>query len=262
MLLISCYSHHVVHQVNKNAFRCAFYEIPAAKYDYDNLPHGALSLDDSDIRVHHGTLCIDFDPRLAKMGSFKTSHPGKVQLDANFEVRPFTNGTVCVKQMYERKDTGSGAISRLKGSSEYNAVLVKCNCIKWASILMDLTYQYIAREVKKNKGGEPPYPIPTLRFTRVMIAIVHDLPQSKVFLVEEWIDTDDGDHQFIKYLNNRAPYISDSVSQAPKTQQITDFLIFAQHIQWQKSRYLAFTSDFQGAGELLTDPQITSNPYV
>jgi alpha-kinase family protein len=262
MLLILCYSHHVVHQVNKNAFHCAFYEIPATKYDYNNLPHGVLSLDDLDIRVHHGTLCIDFDPRLAKMGSFKASHPEKVQLDADFEVWPFTNGTVCVKQMYKWKDTGSGAISQLKGSSKYNAVLVKCNCIKWASILMDLTYQYIAHEVKKNKGGELPYPILTLQFMRVMIAIMHDLPQLKVFLVEEWIDTDNSDHQFIKYLNNRTPYISNSVSQAPKTQQITDFLIFAQHIQWQKSRYLAFTSDFQGAGELLTNPQITLNLYI
>jgi alpha-kinase family protein len=144
---------------------------------------------------------------------------------------------------------------------QVQCILVKCNCVKWASILMDLTYQYIAREVKEK--GEPPYPIPLLCFTRVMVAIVQDLPSSKVFLVEEWISTDDGDHQFIKYLNNRVPHhISNSVSQSPKAQQITNFLIFAQHVQWRKSQYQAFTSDYQGAGQLLTDPQITSNPYV
>jgi alpha-kinase family protein len=195
------------------------------------------------------------------MGAFKTSHPGKVQLDNNFELLPFTNRTVCVKQLYERKGDGNGAISRPKGHLEYNALLVECNCIRWASILMDLTYQFIAREVRTR--GEPPYPIPTLRFTRVMVALVQDLPVSKAFLVEEWIDTDDGDNQFIKYLNNRVPhYISDSAPQARKAREITDFLIFAQHVQWQKSQYLAFASDYQGAGELLTDPQITSNPYV
>jgi hypothetical protein len=198
------------------------------------------------------------------MGSFKTSHPGKVHLANNSELVPFTSSTVCVKQMYERKgpgNSGNGAISRLKGHLELEALLVECNCLRWASILMDLTYQFVAREVKTR--GEPPHPIPTLHFTRVMIALVRDLPTSKAFLVEEWINTDDGDHRFVKYLNNRVPHhISDSVTQTPKAWEITNFLIFAQHVQWKKSQYLAFTSDYQGAGDFLTDPQVTSNPYV
>ncbi len=98
---------------------------------------------------------------------------------------------------------------------------------------------------------------------RVMIALVNDLPTPKAFLVEEWINTDDSNHQFIKYLNNWVPHhISDSVPQTPKAREITDFLIFAQHVQWKKSGNLAFTADYQGAGDLLTDPQIMSNPYV
>lgn len=238
-----------------------FYEIPAATYHPDQLPSKALTLHDSDITIHHGTLSVDFAPGLMRMGSFKTSHPGKVQLK-DPERLPFTNSTVCVKQMYERRgNSGNGAISRLKGHLELNALLVECNCLRWASILLDLTYQFIAREVKTR--GQPPYPIPMLQYTRVMIAIVQDLPTSKAFLVEEWINTDDSDHQFIKYLNNRVPHhTSDLVPQAPKVQEITDFLVFAQHVQWQKSRYLAFTSDYQGAGDLLTDPQVMSNPYV
>jgi hypothetical protein len=122
---------------------------------------------------------------------------------------------------------------------------------------MDLIYQFVACEVKTK--GESPYPIPELRFMRVMIALVHNLPTPKAFLIEEWINMDNGDHRFIKYLNNRVPHHI-SVPQAPKAQEITDFLIFAQHVQWKKSQYLAFTSDYQGAGTLLTDPQITSNP--
>lgn len=221
-----------------------------------------LTLNDPDIKVHQGSLSVDLAPGLMRMGSFKTSHPGKLQLvDDNSEL-PFTNGTVCVKQMYERKqNSGNGAISRLKGHLELNALLIECNCLKWASILMDLTYQFIAREVKTR--GQPPHPIPMLRFTRAMIAVVRDLPTPKAFLVEEWINTDGDDHQFIKYLNNRVPHhISDLAPQPPKAREITDFLIFVQHVQWMKSQYLAFTSDYQGAGNLLTDPQITSNPYA
>jgi hypothetical protein len=239
-----------------------FYEILAARYHPDNLPRN-LTLQDSDIKVHHGTLSVDLAPGLSQMGSFKTSHPGKVQLDDKSQLLPFTNGTVCVKQMYEQRkqNSGNGAISRLKGHVELEALLVECNCIRWASILMDLMYQFIDHEVKKRE--EPPHPIPPLRFTRVMIALVSDLPTPKAFLVEEWIGSNDDDNRFIKYLNNRGPHhISDSVPQAPKAREITDFLIFAQHVQWKKSQYLAFTSDYQGAGDLLTDPQIISNPYV
>ena len=261
-LLFSCYSCCAVHVVNKNTFRYAFYKIPAAAYHPDELPHKVLTLHDSDIRIYYGTLSVNFAPRLVHMGSFKTSHPGKVQLDNNLKLLPFTNGKVCVKQMYERKgNSGNGAISRLKGNLKLDALLVECNCVKWASILLDLTYQFVAHKVKTR--GQPPYPILMLCFTRVMIALVHNLPAPKAFLVEEWISTDDGNHQFIKYLNNRVlHHISDSVPQAFKAQEIIDFLIFAQHIQWKKSQYLVFTSNYQGAGDLLMDPQVMSNLYV
>ena len=252
--------------VNENAFQCTFYEIPAATYHPDKLPCKVLTLQDSDIKVYHGTLLVDFAPGLVQIGSFKTSHPGKVQLDGNTELLPFTNGTICVKQMYTRKGSSGnhdGAISRMKGSLELDVLLVECNCVRWASILMDLTYKFVAREVKTR--GDPPYPIPTLRFMRVMIAVVRNLPTPKTFFVEEWIntDSDDGDHQFVKYLNNQVPHhILNSIPQGSKAQEITEFLVFAQHVQWKKSQYSAFTSDYQGAGDLLTDPQIMSNPYV
>jgi len=95
--------------------------------------------------------------------------------------------------MYERKgNSGNGAILRLKGNLELDALLVECNCVKWASILLDLTYQFVAHKVKTR--GQLPYPILMLRFTRVMIALIHNLPAPKAFLVEEWISTDDGDY--------------------------------------------------------------------
>jgi hypothetical protein len=260
--LLFIYVIHAVHLVSKNTFQCAFYEIPAATYHPDKLPHEALTLHDSNIRVHHGTLSVDFAPALVQMGSFKTSHPGKVNLDNNSKLLPFTNDKVCVKQMYERKgDGGNSAISRLRGNVELDALLVECNCARWASILMDLTYQFVAREV--NTRGDLPYPIPKLRFTRVMIAVVQNLPAPKAFLVEEWINMDDRNNRFTKYLNNRVPHHTpDLVSQAPKAREITEFLIFAQHVQWKKTQHLAFTADYQGAGDVLTDPQIMSNPYA
>lgn len=247
-------------QVNRKTFRCVFYEIPEATYDADGLPKEQFQLNAPDIMLHYGTLIVDFDPGLMQKGAFKTAHPGKVQLDGpTSSLPPFTDRNVCVKQVYERR-RNSNAITRMDGRHELDALTVECNCVRWASIMLDLTYQFIAREIKTL--GKPPYPIPVLRFTRVMIAIVQNYSKEKVFLVEEWIDTDGSDHPFIKYLGNQylQPCVSDDAP--PEAHNIAKFLTFAQHVQWEKSQFSAFTSDYQGAGKLLTDPQITSNPYV
>jgi len=93
-----------------------------------------------------------------------------------------------------------------------------------------------------------------------MIAVVRETKEGKVFLVEEWIHTDEGNHQFVKYINNRLPTSCLPIMPPLNALNVAEFLLFAQHIQWQKTNFAAFTSDYQGAAEVLTDPQITSNP--
>ena len=93
-----------------------------------------------------------------------------------------------------------------------------------------------------------------------MIAIVREASMEKAFLIEEWIALDDSEHPFIKYLGNRFPESCVPPTANAEAHDIADFLIFAQHVQWVESKGLVFTSDYQGAGDILTDPQITSNP--
>src|SRR5258708_31179223 len=53
-------------------------------------------------------------------------------------------------------------------------------------------------------------------------------------------------------------------SSLPRVHDIADFLAFAQHVQWTKSHFSAFTSDYQGVGNLLTihrSCQIRSFPF-
>ncbi|KAF4612188.1 hypothetical protein D9613_004565 [Agrocybe pediades] len=38
------------------------------------------------------------------------------------------------------------------------------------------------------------------------------------------------------------------------------FLCFIQHVQFQFTHHTVYISDFQGAGDLLTDPQIMTHP--
>lgn len=135
---------------------------------------------------------------------------------------------------------------------------MECNCLVWASLLLDLTYQFVVREIERI--GEPPCPIPTLRFTQSMIGLIREPSMEKAFLIEEWITVDDSEHPFIKYLGNRFPESCVPPTAHPKAHKIAEFLVFAQHVQWEKSGGLVYTSDYQGAGDVLTDPQITSNP--
>ena len=127
-------------------------------------------------------------------------------------------------------------------------------------MLLDFTYKFIWREI--NARGEPPFRIPELRFTHVMVAIVQETSSEKAFLVEEWIDSCETDYPFLKYIDNRLPSPCVSDIAPSNSHNIAAFLAFAQHVQWEKTQYSAFTSDYQGAGNLLTDPQITSNPFV
>lgn len=245
-------------QVLYPRFSCRFYEIPIASYDHDGLPDGTFDLDDENVDIHWGTLDVDLKRREGK-GRFKTAHPGWVKLDATPDLPPFTNQKVCVKQIYRQRT--NGAIARVSGREELGAFVEEFNCVRWASILLDMTYQFVAREIVKR--GEPPYPIPELRYTRAMVAIVQG-DSEKAFIVEELIYSDEGEDepQFRKYIDNRNPKSLLHIAEPANAHAIAYFLLFSQHFQWQKTHMGAFVSDYQGAGGLLTDPQITSNPYI
>ena len=243
-------------------FKCEFYEVPSTKYVPNNFPKKKFEIKDPGVNVYLGTLEAQLGEADACTGTFKSAHPGKIQFINGGG--PLANGRVCVKQVLERMP--SGAIVRLKGRHELEKLSVECNCLIWASILLDLTYQFIARKIEKMPvGGQLSCPIPvipTLRFTRSVIALVREPSMEKAFLVEEWIALDNNEHPFIKYLGNRFPESCVPPTASPEAHNIAEFLVFAQHVQWEKTGGLVFTSDYQGAGSILTDPQITSNPYV
>ncbi len=170
---------------------------------------------------------MDFtDPLLGK-GKFKIAHAGRIVLDGGADLPPFTNRRVCVKQLYREREN-NGDIARVDGRYELSAFVTECNCIQWASILLDLTYQFIAHEV--DRRGHPRLPIPKLRYTRVMVAIVEGVKE-KAYLIDEWIETDEGERQFQKYINNRFPTPCVSSSASEKAHIITNVLVFTQHVQ-------------------------------
>jgi hypothetical protein len=95
-----------------------------------------------------------------------------------------------------------------------------------------------------------------------MIAIIEGSEKEKVWLVEEWLNIDNSKCLFTKYINNRFASLCLPEMAPLKAHQTAAFLVFAQHMQWEKTKWIAFTSDYQSIGNILTDPQITTDPYV
>ena len=233
-----------------------------AEYISDDLPLDMINLEGPDVAVHFGLLEVNLKSDPIGKGRFKTAHFRRVILNPICNLEPFTNKTVCVKQFYREQSNGS--IARIPGREELSAFIVECNSLRWASILLDMTYQFVEDEMERR--GKPKYPIPELRFVREMVAIVVGPSPSdqKVFFIEELIEHSNDNNpdllQFRKYVNNRAHSSCLPLSASPREENIASFLLFSQHVQWQKSKMKAFVSDYQGAGRLLTDPQITTEP--
>ncbi|THU89902.1 hypothetical protein K435DRAFT_676981 [Dendrothele bispora CBS 962.96] len=114
---------------------------------------------------------------------------------------------------------------------------------------------------------DPQIPIPDLRFVNagVFVQLASDPkhiksksagPQ-KSYIIEEKIDVPDN-AEFIKYIHNGSP--RPNLSHDDPGYNTALFLCAVQHIQYVKTHRLAYVSDFQGYGELLTDAQIMTSP--
>ena len=247
-------SHHV--KVNGKTFQCDFFIVPRTKYDAKDLPVRKYEISNDGVMCYRGTLDANLSEDASHKGTFKTAHPGTVFFKDTVDPDVFPSGKVCVKQVFRTLPDGS--IIRMKGRHEIERLSVECNCLIWASLLLDLTYQFVDCEAEGR--GDLSRPIPKLRFTRSMIAIVRESTMEKAFLIKEWLDPDDEERPFVKYLGNRFPEPCVPLTAPLGAHEIAEFLSFAQHVQWEKSSGLVFTSDYQGAGDVLTDPVITSNP--
>jgi len=170
------------------------------------------------------------------MGTFKTAHPGRILSQSEHIPTCFAQ-KICVKQSYRQ---GSGhTISRYRSSEAHGKLVKEIVCLDWATILLDLTYGFIEGAVAEY--GQPLGGIPQLRFVRAMLA---DAPSIRAhFLIEEWI----GDNvEFVKYINNGRPVSCAGVDASEEVHRIAEFLCFAQHVQYNKTHGLVYTSDYQG----------------
>jgi Alpha-kinase family len=182
--------------------------------------------------------------------------------------------SVVIKQCwYKANGTGNHVV--LDNHTQVVKLTAEINCLRWASALMGLVYNFTTSFIREH--SPPRFSIPNMRFVKSALAIAdktHD-----TYLLEEVID--DSTDGFIKYIGNGSAQPLDFL-EGEEVHRVM-FLSFCQHVQYLKTKSLTFVSDFQGRTSLstlmsnrnssefssrtggkclLTDPQIITLSYV
>jgi hypothetical protein len=200
------------------------------------------------------SLTVDKTPSAWRAGTFK--------LALVTSIRPVLFGEadmVCAKQCYmlQEKDVpGHAAESsaqqvarkkkvrvRYEGTRQVSLICTELNCLLWARALTNLAYDH-ATEVGKRKGP-PPFEIPRLRFVETAVAIEANADRASAYMLEEVIPMTEPE-PWVKYINNDTPRLVLGCTASPLTIERGKFLIYAQHVQFWKSKRQVYVSDYQG----------------
>lgn len=169
--------------------------------------------------------------------------------------------SVCLKRCFNR-DSLTGDKTMYCEDKQYKELSRELNCLLWARVLLNLVYEFIDRS-NGDSDDRPSLLVPQLRFVDAALVVATKEHREELYMMEELILGETG-WPFCKYIcnNSAAPLLVDESSSFCGSEQnrYARFLSFAQHVQYIETGHLAFTSDFQGAENLLTDPQIITHP--
>ncbi|KAJ3717887.1 hypothetical protein C8R42DRAFT_644497 [Lentinula raphanica] len=204
---------------------------------------------------------VIYDPkRTAHKGSFKMAlvHCSTSKIVVGEGTR------VCLKRCFDRDVTNGEKLMYCK-DKQFEGLSRELNCLLWARIMLRLVYDYID-SANESSGSVPPFSIPKLRFVDAALAVVTAADgREEFYIIEELIPENHG-WSFTKYIcnNSAVPLLSNNLESRHTAERnhCARFLSFAQHIQYIQTSSLAFTSNFQGANHLLTDPQIITDPLL
>ena len=113
---------------------------------------------------------------------------------------------------------------------------------------MGLVYSFINEH--KITNGPSPFPIPEMVYVKSAIAIAE--ADQEVFLLEEVIN----DAPFTKYIGNGSVRPYDFLN--GEQLHLGEFLSFGQHLQFIKTKGLAFVGDFQGKHDYIMMSVVSS----
>ncbi|KAG1790000.1 uncharacterized protein HD556DRAFT_1446572 [Suillus plorans] len=224
-----------------------------------------------------GQLTVNSSTRsMLGAGGFKTAHPGWLSLTPLVKsgLGSVPGQNVAVKRPFHKVFPSASSlmykIGRFSSIDEIAKLGKEANVLYWAHSLLQLTYAFIDHCIASSEEP-PPFDIPRVRFVDAGLAISYSQRDSKPtkagsktgsscvgYLVEELIEG--GPDVFMKFIHNMDS--NPLLDHDDYGYEVASFFSFTQHVQYVKTGGLAFISDYQGSTELLTDPQILTDPSV
>jgi hypothetical protein len=172
-----------------------------------------------------------------KYGAFKQAIFGYVDRPALWN-----STSVAIKQcFYTSPLTGTRVL--YDKHSQLMKISTELNCLRWASALMGIVYKFIDED-KATNDLSPSFSIPEMFFVKSALAISET--DQEVFLLEEVIN-EEAEGPFKKYIGNGSVKPYDFLEGEDRHRG--EFLSFCQHVQFLKTKGLAFVGDFQGKHE-------------
>jgi len=212
-------------------------------------------------------LILDMSPAgNHRKGAFKLAYFGKSS-------QPLFSGTIniCAKQSFYRKTKTvtrqDGCAVEIRQDIPYDGIkqaqdlIMEVTCLKWAHALLEMVYAFIDEWMDLHpKGKFPSLSIPRMQFVDAGLAIeqLKKPGERRCFLVEEVIPTAEG--SFKKYLNNASAVPCHFIDEGDNER--AEFLAFAQHVQYVKTKKHAYVADFQGQSPVLVDVDVQCAYWV
>ena len=186
-------------------------------------------------------LTLMYDPRAKYIyGSFKRTSFGRLPVD---ETVLGNTPSVAIKQCWYEANNAAGYRIVHDNHTQIVKLTAEINCLRWASALMQLVYDFIASFTTEQ---DPPFSIPNMRYVKSALAIAVDTHET--FLLEEVIH-DSSDGNFVKYIGNSSVEPL-GILEGEEVHR-AKFLSFCQHVQYVKTKSHAIIGDFQGRTCLL-----------
>ncbi len=165
------------------------------------------------------------------------------------------NHDICVKQSFysktktiTRQDGRSVEIRQdipYDGIKQAQDLIMEVTCLNWAHALLEMVYTFIGEWMDQHPAGKfPEIKVPELRFVKAGLAVEKEGEQ-RCFLLEEVIP--ESEVSFRKYLNNTSAVLYHFPAEDDNDH--AQFLAFAQHVQYFKTKKCAYVADFQGWSE-------------
>ncbi|KAG2115279.1 uncharacterized protein F5147DRAFT_569258 [Suillus discolor] len=198
---------------------------------------------------------------LIGVGGFKTAHTGWLTLTAppKTGLGSVAHHKVVVKRPFHKvfptaANFGPYKIGQYSLADELPKLFRKANVLYWAKSLLMLTYDFIDHSIASS-SEPPPFTVPCVHFVEAGLALCYHQGASRAgtktgsmhaaFLLEELIK--DGDEFFLKFIHNMdANPLLDELDYG---YDFAEFFVFMQHVQYVKTRQLAFISDYQGMSD-------------